>query len=47
VHPVLITVTGQQAGEPSDEQVDDVHQPLTATTPSPTDRATILLSWLG
>ncbi|MFD1321392.1 hypothetical protein [Micromonospora sonneratiae] len=47
LHPVLVAVTGQQSGELSDEQVDDVRRRLTAVTPSPIDRAAILLSWLG
>jgi hypothetical protein len=47
LHPVLVAATGQQCGELSDAQVDDVRRRLTAATPSPTARAAILLSWLG
>ncbi|MER7894436.1 hypothetical protein ABTX15_32010 [Micromonospora sp. NPDC094482] len=47
LHPVLVAATGQQCGELSDTHVDDVRRRLTAATPSATDRAAILLSWLG
>lgn len=35
LHPVLVTVTGQQAGELSDARVDDVRRRLTDAVPSP------------
>ncbi|WP_430495917.1 hypothetical protein ACQRWP_16770 [Micromonospora trifolii] len=47
LHPVLVAATGQQCGELSDTQVDDVRRQLTAATPSATGRAAVLLSWLG
>ncbi|MEO3748877.1 hypothetical protein [Plantactinospora sp. B5E13] len=47
LHPVLVTVTGQQAGELSDARIDDVRRRLTDAMPSLTGRAAILLPWLG
>ncbi|MFK3984320.1 hypothetical protein ACI2K4_28600 [Micromonospora sp. NPDC050397] len=47
LHPVLAAVTGQQAGQLSDAQVDDIRRRLAAATPSAVGRAAILLSWLG
>ncbi|MFV2020539.1 hypothetical protein [Micromonospora sp. LOL_023] len=47
LHPVLVTVTGQQSGELAEAQIDDVRHRLDAIMPSPTGRAMILLSWLG
>ena len=47
LHPALVAVTGQQSGELSDTQVDDVRRRLTGAMPSPTGRAAVLLSWLG
>ncbi|WP_326549770.1 hypothetical protein [Micromonospora sp. NBC_01813] len=47
LHPVLVTVTGQQSGELTEAQIDDVRHRLKTAMPSPTGRATILLSWLG
>jgi hypothetical protein len=47
LYPMLLAVTGQQAGELADDQVDEARRRLTAALPSPVDRATTLLSWLG
>lgn len=47
LHPLLLAVNGQQVGELSDDKFDEIQRRLTAATPSPVDRATILLSWLG
>ncbi|MET8357759.1 hypothetical protein [Micromonospora sp. NPDC005171] len=47
LHPVLVAATGQQCGELSDTHDDDVRRRLTTATPAATDRAAILLSWLG
>jgi hypothetical protein len=47
LRPVLVTLTGQQAGELPDAQVDDVRCQLAATMPGRVERATALLSWLG
>ncbi|MGC4755430.1 hypothetical protein [Micromonospora trifolii] len=47
LHPVLLATTGQQCGELSDTQVDDVRRRLAVATPSGTARAAVLLSWLG
>ncbi|MEU8080937.1 hypothetical protein AB0B31_36470 [Catellatospora citrea] len=47
LHAVMVTITGQQAGELSEDQVDDIRRLLAATTPAPIDRAVLLLSWLG
>jgi hypothetical protein len=47
LHPVLVSITGQQAGELPDAQVDDVRRQLAATMPGRADRATALLTWLG
>lgn len=47
LHPMLLAVSGQQAGELPDAQVDDARRRFTAAMPSPVDRAMALLSWLG
>ncbi|RSM72581.1 hypothetical protein DMB66_05435 [Actinoplanes sp. ATCC 53533] len=47
LHPMLSDVSGRQAGELPDAQVDDARRRLTAAMPSPVDRAMALLSWLG
>ncbi|MFY1700193.1 hypothetical protein ACN28G_00265 [Micromonospora sp. WMMA1923] len=47
LHPVLLSHTGQQSAETSVQQLDDLNSRLMTVTPSPVDRAVILLSWLG
>jgi hypothetical protein len=47
LHPVLVTVTGQQSGDLPETQIDDIRHALEVIMPAPTGRATILLSWLG
>ncbi|MFJ8582370.1 hypothetical protein [Micromonospora sp. NPDC093277] len=47
LHPLLVTVSGQQAGELSDDKFDEIRRRLTTVMPAPVDRAVILLSWLG
>ncbi|MFY1683653.1 hypothetical protein ACN265_19160 [Micromonospora sp. WMMD730] len=47
LHPALLPLTGQQAGELSTAQLEAMNNQLATATPSPVDRAGILLSWLG
>lgn len=47
LHPMLLAVSGRQVGEFPDAQIADARRRLTAAMPSPVDRATALLSWLG
>ncbi|WP_433311497.1 hypothetical protein [Micromonospora chersina] len=47
LHPVLVAATGQQCGELSNAQAEDIRRRFDAATPSPTARAATLLSWLG
>ncbi|MEV6967899.1 hypothetical protein AB0M47_22595 [Hamadaea sp. NPDC051192] len=47
LRPVLASMTGQEAGGLSDEQVGKLRRLLVGHEPSPTRRAEMLLGWLG
>jgi len=47
LRPVLVAMTGQQAGDLADARVEEIRRRLAAAMPSPVEQARALLSWLG